>query len=76
MLLTLLAGKPDIAGEMTLGLFLVGSQLSPQILTEVPVPIPHEAPRLITSLPLRMLFQALEALEALCVMEESPCLLR
>ena len=60
--LTLLTGRPDISGEITLGLFFVGSQLSPQILTEVPVPILHEAPRLITSLPLRMLFQALEAL--------------
>lgn len=51
-----------IIGEITFGLCLTGSQLSPHILIELPLPILQTAPFLMTSLPLSMLFHAYDAL--------------
>ena len=60
--LTMVKPLPSAFGETTLGAALKGNQLSPQIYNDLPEPILHLAPRLITSHPFIRLFQAYEAL--------------
>ena len=60
--LTIVRPLPSTFGETIFGEALEGNQLSPQIYTDLPEPILHLAPRLITSRPFIRLFQAYEAL--------------
>ena len=60
---TLSVAQPSAIGEMTFGHLDLGSQLSPHTCTENPNPMHHKPPRIITSLPLIVLFQAWVALD-------------